>query len=140
MVAKVARIVTAGLVLVVLSSVRPVVCYGWALWPFSDDNSASAAAKSNSPATRNVASTSGQAQPSALEKMGTGTKNFFTKVGDTVTFKKTPPKQDMNAPVYPKNPLAQEKDTSWWPSWLRKQKPEYKTVPEYLRGTQRPKL
>ncbi len=142
MVVKLARIVTASLVLVVLANLRPAVCYGWSPWPFSSEDSQSEASKANRrlPTTR-VAQNTTRTQPSTLDKIGTGTKNFFTKIGNTLTGKKSQPKQDMNAPVYPKNPLTMvDKDKSWWPSWLRPEQPRPKNVREYLQETKRPQL
>ncbi len=51
------------------------------LWSSSDSLSSKTAAK---PVKK---------EPSALQKIGTGTKNLFTKVGNTITGKKTPPKK-----------------------------------------------
>ncbi len=140
MVAKIARIVTASLVLVAFLSVRPAVCNG--LWPFSGDKSESDASRSNGATPRtNIVATSSQTQPSTFDKIGTGTKNFFTKIGNTVTGKKTPTRQDNAAPVYPKNPLTmQDKDKSWWPSWLRSEKEKPKTVQQFLRESKRSDL
>jgi hypothetical protein len=131
MVVKLARIATASLVLVVLICVRPAT---GGLWPFSSENRGS----DTKPRT-NIVATSSQTQPSTLDKIGSGTKNFFTKVGNTVTGKK--PKPDNSLPVYPKSPLAaKNKDKSWLPSWLGPKENKPTDVKTYLKQTKRPEL
>jgi hypothetical protein len=68
-------------------------------------------------------------QPSLLNKMSTGTKKFFTGVGDALTFKKTESKKT----VTPTNPWIkppkEEPKTSWLPSMFQKEEPKKKTSP-----------
>jgi hypothetical protein len=56
--------------------------------------------------------------------MSTGTKNFFHKVGDTLTFKKSDPPQKTSTPVNPwfKPPKEQPKP-SWFTSQEEPKKP-----------------
>jgi hypothetical protein len=140
MVVKIVRVAVISLVLVVFLNVGPAVCNG--LWPFSSENNGANASRSNGTVrTTNVAATSSQTQPSTLDKIGTGTKDFFTKIGNTVTGKKTQPKKDNSAPVYPKNPLTmQDNDKSWWPSWLRSEEKKPKDVKGFLAGSKRPEI
>ena len=55
----------------------------WSLNPFASND---APAKPKNPSARAAAQ-----QPSLLSRMGTGTKNFFSKIGRTVTPAKSPP-------------------------------------------------
>jgi hypothetical protein len=68
-------------------------------------------------------------QPSLLNKMSTGTKKFFTGVGDTLTFKKTSKKTT----VTPTNPWIkppkEEPKTSWLPSLFSQEEPKKKNSP-----------
>jgi hypothetical protein len=68
-------------------------------------------------------------QPSLLNKMSTGTKKFFTGVGDTLTFKKTSKKTT----VTPTNPWfkppKEEPKNSWLPSMFQKEEPKKPTSP-----------
>jgi hypothetical protein len=140
MVAKLARIVTASLVLVVLTNVRLAVCNGGSFWPFSSEKNASDTSTSrNTIPTTNVVSTTTQTQPSALGKIGDGTKNFFAKV----TGKKPEPKKDNSLPVYPKDPRTiQDKSASgsWFTSWFKPEEKKPTNVRDYLKQTKRPEM
>ena len=114
-----------GLVLVLLADVRPALCDGWSLPnPFASDKDKTKA-KAKKPVAKPV-----KKPPSALDKIGAGTKNFFTSVGDTLTGKKSEPKKDPSKQyAYPKSPgsKAQPKNDaskSWLPSWLRPEEPK----------------
>ena len=69
-------------------------------------------------------------QPSMLNKMTTGTKKFFTGVGDAMTFKKSAPKKTTITPTNPwiKPPKEQPK-TSWLPSMFHKEEPKKPSSP-----------
>jgi hypothetical protein len=70
-----------------------------------------------------------QPQPSMLNKMTTGTKKFFTGVGDALTFKKTSTKKT----VTPTNPWIkppkEEPKSSWFPSLAQKEEPKKPSSP-----------
>ena len=98
MVAKIVRILSVCLVLVLLADVQPALCDGWSLPnPFSSDKDKADAKKpAPKPAPKAV-----KKQPSTLDKVGADTKQFFTKVGDTLTFKKSEPKKTSPWPYAP---------------------------------------
>jgi hypothetical protein len=125
MVARIARIAVAGLMLVLLAAERPAPCYGWSLPnPFASDKDKTVA-KAKKPVVKPA-----KKPPSTLDKIGVGTKNFFTGVGNTLTGKKAEPKKDPSKQyAYPTSPgfKAQRKtdaSKSWLPSWLRPEEPK----------------
>jgi hypothetical protein len=72
-------------------------------------------------------------QPSAMQKLGQGTKNFFSKTADVLTpwdnDDKPAPRSRTSTGVrrtYNGSPsaVASEKKSSWLPSWLSKDEPE----------------
>jgi hypothetical protein len=69
-------------------------------------------------------------QPSMLNKMTTGTKKFFTGVGDALTLKKPAPKKTT---VTPTNswikPPKEEPKPSWFSSMFRKEEPKKPSSP-----------
>ena len=87
-------------------SMRPAVCEAWSLLhPFSSD-----ADTAKQPVPQLV-----KKEPSALEKVGTGTKNFFNKTGETLGLKKPEPKKPQYAnPIPPRiQPKAKDEQKSW---------------------------
>jgi len=69
-------------------------------------------------------------QPTMLNKMTTGTKKFFTGVGDALTFKKPAPKKTTVTPTnsWIKPPKAEPKP-SWFSSMFRKEEPKKLSSP-----------
>ena len=73
--------------------------------------------------------------PSTFEKLGTGTKRFFSNVADTLTFKKSASAR--KSPVQPrspwvsnsKSPRTASKKSSWTNMFYRKEEPK---VPETM--------
>ena len=133
MVAKIARIAVAGLMLVLLAAVWPAQCDGWSLPnPFASDKD-----KTETKAKKSVLKPA-KKPPSTLDKIGTGTKNFFTGVGNTLTGKKTDPKKASSKPyATPQSPVSktQKKDESksWFGSLFKSEEPKpAKTIDGFM--------
>jgi len=134
MVARITRIAVAGLMLILLADARPALCDGWSLPnPFASDKDKTEA-KAKKPAPKPA-----KKPPSTLDKIGAGTKNFFTGVGNTLTGKKSDPKKDPSKPyTNPQSPASKaqpksDASKSWLPSWLRPEEPKPpKTVKEWM--------
>lgn len=111
MVVRIARILSACVTLVLLANVRPAVCEGWSLPnPFASKTTTKTAKS-----VTNV-STTPKKEPSVLEKAGTGTKNFFSKTGETLGLKKPEPKKPIAA--YPKARVVQPPRKTESKSWV----------------------
>jgi hypothetical protein len=93
-------------------------------------------------------SSTAKKDPSMIEKVETGTKNFFTGIGDTLTGKKKPataPKPSSTASAVgwkstpqTKQPAKQPEKQSWLTSMFKGKEPEKaKTPSEWIAG-QRP--
>ncbi len=130
MLVRIARILPAGVALVVLAGLRPPVCEAWSLWhPFSSDTAS--ATTSPQPATKPVK----KEPPSALEKVGTGTKNFFNRTGEAVGLRKPEPPKPEYARVVPPAivPPKKPESKSWFATMFGPEEPEKpKTVSEWL--------
>jgi hypothetical protein len=64
-------------------------------------------------------------QPSALSKVTTGTKKFFTGVGDALSLKKTQTKKTTASPTNPWfKPPKEEPKPSWFSSMFQKEEPK----------------
>ena len=133
MVARIARIAVAGLMLVLLAAARPDVCDGWSLPnPFASDKDKTEA-KAKKPVLKPA-----KKPPSTLDKIGTGTKNFFTGVGNTLTGKKAESKKASSKPYT--NPQSsgsksQKKDdsNSWFGSLFKSEEPRpAKTIDGFM--------
>lgn len=86
MVVRTARILPACAMMILLAGVWPAVCGAWSLLhPFSSD--ATAGTTPLQPVAQPV-----KTEPSALEKVGKGTKKFFNKAGVAMGLKKPEPK------------------------------------------------
>jgi len=126
MVAKIARIAVAGLMLVLLAAVRPAQCDGWSLPnPFASDKGKT---ETKAKAKKSVLKPA-KKPPSTLDKIGTGTKNFFTGVGNTLTGKKAEPKKASSKPyANSQSPgsKTQKKDESksWFGSLFKSEEPK----------------
>ena len=87
MIARIARILSVGLMVVLLAHVHPALCGGWSLPnPFSSQSKN--VAKKKTPITK-VA----KKKTSVLDKIGLETKNFFDRAGETLGLKKPAPKK-----------------------------------------------
>ena len=115
MVVKIAKILSIGVMLVVLADARPAACEGWSLLhPFSSETKTDA--KPKKPVLKTA-----QTEPSLLEKIGTGTKNFFNKTGETLGLKKPESKKPQYATPTPRTiqPRKKEESKSWFGSFIR---------------------
>lgn len=84
---------------------------GWS-WPFSSSDHKSASARKAAQ------------EPSAWQKMNDGTKEFFGRVGETLSLKK--PQQKKKKTPHPYNPWVKQtkKEKSWFSSWFAPKEPE----------------
>lgn len=129
MVVRIARILSAGVILILLADAQPAVCEGWSLPnPF-----ASKTDTKKKPVTKVSKTTN--AEPSMLEKASTGTKNFFSKTGETLGLKKPEPKKPTAAYAKPpvlKTPYKPEK-SSGLSSLFKPEEPKRdKTVTDWM--------
>lgn len=139
MIARLLQLAVIGAVLTGLAGAQSVFAEGWSLWPSAQQKSNQSTAKSEPIAPPHKA----QPEPSALEKIGTGTKNFFTQIGNTLTGKKPEePRKRMAGMATPSRPYSagKKESGSWMPSWLQAEEQKPTTVPEYMRTTTRPDL
>jgi hypothetical protein len=130
MVVRIARVLSTGVTLVLLAVVPSIVCADWSLPnPFSSESKT--AAKSKKYASRTV-----NKEPSALDKVGTGTKKFFSQAGESLGLKKAEPKKLTSAiPRRPELHPQQKESKSWLPSWLQSEEPKKdKTVSEWMKN------
>jgi len=125
MIMKIARMLLIGAMMVLVTHARPAMCEGWSL-----PNPFAFSSKKESKKTSKT-------KPSALDKIGAGTKNFFTKVGDTLTFKKSAPKKVAPQYAYPRNralkPPKKEESNSWLgPLFQPEAPPPLKTTRDWM--------
>ena len=126
MVVRIARILSASVILVALADVRPARCDGWSLSnPFAPETKTE-----KKPITKVT-----KKEPSTWEKLGTGTKNFFSKTGEAMGLKKPDPKKPQYAtPTPPKIQATKKTETKSWVSRMfqpeEPQKP--KNVTEWM--------
>ena len=130
MVAKrIARMLPAGIALLALAGVRPPECQAWSLLhPFSSDTTTQTAPPQ--PPPKPV-----KKEPSMLQKMGTGTKNFFNRAGEAVGLKKPEPKEPQYARIVPPTlvPPKKPESKSWMSSMFGSNEPEKpKNVSDWL--------
>jgi hypothetical protein len=126
MVVRIASILPATLILLMLADVRPARCDGWNPFASSDANTIT----THKPATKVT-----KKEPSTLDKVGTGTKNFFNKTGETLGLKKPEPKKPSIAFAKPPRLASKKKteSTSWLPSFLKPEEPKKpKTVEDWM--------
>jgi hypothetical protein len=130
MVVRIARILSASLVLALLADVRPAKCDGWSLAnPFSSSTKTTEVKRKPAPKATTK-------DPSVLQKLGTGTKNFFNKTGEAIGLKKPEAKKSHYATATPKprniQPVKKE-SKSWLPSFMQPEEPKKpKNVSEWL--------
>jgi hypothetical protein len=116
---RIARILSASVILVLLVEVQPASCEGWSLPnPFSS--------KSTTETKRRPLIRPAKKQPTVLDKIGTGTKNFFNKTGETLGLKKPEKRvQYTVATPKPRNITPSKTETkSWLPSFLKPEPPK----------------
>ncbi|MCE5267634.1 MAG: hypothetical protein LLG00_07095 [Planctomycetaceae bacterium] len=128
------KILLLAIGIVAWTTASPTASMAWALWPFASESSDTTAKR---PAPKTVK----KAAPSTWDKMSSGTKSFCTKVGDTLTFKKTPPPKK-RTPEYavPRAPdiKPKKKESSWFGSWFKPADPKKpKTVSDWMDSTKR---
>lgn len=82
------------------------------VWPFSSSNNKSASARKTSQ------------EPSALQKMNQDTKEFFGRVGQTLSPNKPAPKKKAPQPYNPWVKQTKKEKTSWFGSWFAPKEPE----------------
>ena len=127
MVIKSTHLLLAGGALVLLAGVRPSECKAWSpLHPFSSDT---ATANASPPPAKPVK------EPSALDKVGSGTKSFFNRAGEAVGLKKPEAKMPGYARVIPPTivPPKKPESKSWFATMFGPEEPEKpKTVSEWL--------
>ena len=117
MITRIARILSLALIFGLLFGIRPAIADGLSLPKLFPDNKTE---------TKKV-SMKQKTQPSMLDKMTTGTKKFFTNVGDTLTFKKTTPPKQAAMPSNPYFKPPKEEKSSWFSS--TKEEPKTKKTP-----------
>jgi hypothetical protein len=120
--------------LVVLLAALVAQAEGWSiLHPFSGSSTTSDAPKRPKPVPRTTIAA--KQEPSALQKLGTGTKNFFTGIGAALTPKKTPSKKpDPYKTSYfnPNQAAAKKSSSSSWNPFHREEKPKKQTVNDFM--------
>jgi hypothetical protein len=134
MVARISRVLTAGVVVASFVCVQPAALAEWSL-PNLFGSSSKSTKKSKKPITK-VA----KKEPTMLDKLGTGTKSFFDKTGETLGLKKPEPKKFGYATPSPRNAQTPKKteSKSWLPSPLAPEEPKKpKTVEEWMSGNKR---
>ncbi len=131
MLARTAKILATSIVLFLFVGVRPAMCEGWSILnPFSS-SSESKKETVKKPAFKSAA----KKEPSTLDKMGQGTKNFFNKTGETLGLKKPEPRKALYATA--KQPTLQTKkkeSKSWFDKTFGPSEPEKPTdVHEWMK-------
>jgi hypothetical protein len=95
---------------------------GWSLWPAASSDATS----STAPAPIKNATPPAQKSPSALAKVGSGTKNFFAKTKNALTFNKPAPPKRSIQPPNPFMPKPRPEDKKAWFDGLFAKKPPEK--------------
>lgn len=131
--AKIAKLISVAAMLLVLAGTRPAVCQGWSLWnPLASNDKSEA--KSKRPVSRTA-----QKPPSTWNKITSGTKNFFGKIGDAFSFKKSPPKRSAVPqyayPTYPGLKSQKKKESKSWFGLKEPEKP--KSVRQWMERSKR---
>jgi hypothetical protein len=128
MVKRTARTLWAGLILLVLAGAHPAACDGWSLPnPFSTETKTSTKKK---PVTKLA-----RKEPSLLDKVGVGTKDFFNRTGETLGLKKPEPKKYGYATAVPPKiqPAKKMQKKSWLSGMFQAEEPKKpKTVSEWM--------
>ena len=110
--------------LIGLAYARPSVCLGWSLNPFASNDQGQ---------TKTVQVKATQKPPSVWEKVTTGTKNFFSKTGETLGLKKKEPKKPPAVvAVKPRTLQPKAKEPSGIASWFTPKQEKEPTVRDWL--------
>jgi hypothetical protein len=131
MMARTGRILTVFVAaLVLFAGQRPAPCQAWSiLHPLTFDSTPQ-------PKPKTTVLKSTQKPPSTFDQIVSAPKNLVTKVGDTITGKKSEPvKPSPTMIARPTPPVLNtpKKSSSWVPSWLQTEQPKpAKTVPEWM--------
>ena len=127
MVVRIARILSACAVLVLLADLRPAVSEGWSLPnPFSSETKTTV----KKPVTKTT-----KQEPSVLEKVGSGTKKFFSQAGETLGLTKPEAKKPKYATATPPKIQSSKKaeSKSWLSNPFQSEEPKKpKTVSEWM--------
>jgi hypothetical protein len=132
MIARIAKIFSMVVMLVLLTEARLGVCEGWSLPnPFSSEPKTS---------SKKAAAKAAKKEPSTLDKIGTGTKGFFDKTGETLGLKKPAKKKPQYAAA--KSGALQNTKKTESKSWLGsvfqpEEPPKPKTVGEWMASGKR---
>ena len=129
MIIRIQRILLVVVLAALLANVQPALCGGWSIPnPFSSESKT--ASKKKARITKVV-----KKEPSVLEKIGDGTKNFFDRIGETLGLKQPAPKKYGYATAQAPRARGSKKteSKSWLPSILppeESKKP--KTVTDWM--------
>lgn len=134
MIVKIMRILAASAMMLLLADVRPATCEGWSiLHPFSSSES------KQETKTRQPAPKTARQESSTLDKMGQGTKKFFSQTGETLGLKKPEPKKPTYATAKPPviQPPPKKESKSWFGSMFQPEEKKPKTVGEWMSQNKR---
>jgi hypothetical protein len=122
MVQRIRRIVSFAAVLILFAGLRPAISEGWSLLnPFASESKTETKKKSYTKVTKK--------EPSVLDKLGTGTKNFFDKTGETLGLKKPEPKKIQYASPKPHaQAMKKAPAKSWLPPMFPPEEPKKPTT------------
>ena len=121
MIVRIAGVLSVSVMLVLLADVRPAMCKGWSLPnPFASETKTEPKVK----------------KPSVLDKVGAGTKKFFSQAAETLRLKKPEPKKSIPQYAHPVPPNIhpRKKESKSWLGWLpQSEEPRRpKTVTEWM--------
>jgi hypothetical protein len=116
--------ISLGMLVTILLCVRPVS---------GDGQSTSGFLSTSSSPTVQPSPWAKKSEPSVWQKMNSGTKKFFSGVGNALTFKKSPPKK---SPALPYNtwikPAKEEPKPNWFASLFEKKKEKPKSPSDWI--------
>lgn len=117
MIVRIARIFAFALVFNLLLGVLPAIGDGLSMPKLFSESKTE---------TKKVPSKPSKPQPSALNKMTTGTKKFFSNIGNTLSFKKSAPKKQSTTPTNPwiKPSKEEAPKSSWLTSMFSPEEPK----------------
>ena len=116
------------MMVVLLANVRPATCDGWSL-----PNPFSSTTKSETKTKTHITTVKTQ-EPSMLEKIGTGTKNFFDRTGEKLGLKKPASKKyDYATAQKPHVHASKPSSKSWLSKMFAPRNPKKpKTVTDWM--------
>ena len=116
---KLVKPLAVAAVLFVSAGLHTNDCSAWSLWGSKD--------KDKSTVTRPVHATTAK-KPSTWDKLAWSTKNFFWRIGDALSLKKSKPKQAAAPryayPSYPGLKQQPKESKSWFGSWTQPPEPK----------------